>query len=74
MTQMPLKNDVRETERELNIKFIRQNVQQLHKLSYSSNIETLFYFHSLRVEYNIQLLLNSALNCENIHKKHTGSH
>lgn len=28
-----------QSERQLNIKFIRQNVQQLHKLSYSSNID-----------------------------------
>lgn len=41
---------------------------------YSSNIETLFHSHSLRVEYIFNLVLNSVMNCENIHKKHNGSH
>lgn len=36
-----------ERDRGLNIKFIQQNVQLLHKLFYSSNIENLLYFHSL---------------------------
>lgn len=66
---------ITESERQLNIKFIRQNVQQLHKLSYSSNID--FILNSTLWEWNIifQLIfLNSVMNCENIHKKHTGSH
>lgn len=66
--------DIRDTERELNIKFIRQNVQQLHKLSYSSNIDSISFplFHEWNIIFN--LLLNSVMKFKNIHKKHTLAH